>query len=303
MRDIIEMWKKRPSFLTAMVNNRARLLTTLGGALLIFVFWQLSLILVPMTFAAVSRVLLAQSDTLDAGQEALGISLLLIFGFGPAFIVTMLWRKIMERRAILTLFTGRRRFRWWLTACAIILIGSLGLALTIVFDSDGLGQIQARMGRLSPQDWALLALAYGVGIGVQSTFEEVLMRGWLLQHLARFLVHGAAAVVVCAIVFTASHAGAVGWATYAAALVFGLAYGWSAVRLNGLEAAIGAHIGNNLVAALLGGGMINGNAASMTGMQMVLYGLYVLGFLLFVEGWARIFPASDLGPARIGSRP
>lgn len=36
----------------------------------------------------------------------------------------------------------------------------------------------------------------------------------------------------------------------------GLAYGWAALRLGGLEFAIGAHMANNLVLAWFVGGMI-----------------------------------------------
>jgi hypothetical protein len=66
--------------------------------------------------------------------------------------------------------------------------------------------------------------------------------------------------------------------------------------LNGLEAAIGAHIGNNLVAALLGGGMITGNQANMSPTELLSYAIYILGFLLLVELGARAF-APKLSPA------
>ncbi len=278
-------------FLNAMANNRAKLLATLGGGLLIFLIWQFSLILVGRYVGPVTVVLIAKADNIAPDREALGVFLLLILGFSPAFLVMLAWRRIMERRAVLSLFTASRRFRWSITLSAIVFVTCLGLGLTTAFDAAGKSNIAARFLRLSFGDWSILFCGYGVGIAIQATFEEVFLRGWLAQHLSRFLLHSASCVVVSAMIFSVLHAGASGWATYAVALVSGLAFGWSTLRLNGLEAAIGAHIGNNLVAALFGGGMIRGNNPTMTMAEIVIYFCYILGFLLFVELWARAFPA------------
>jgi uncharacterized protein len=284
------------TFIGLMKNNRAKLLGTLGGGLLIFVVWQFSLIWVAQSVAPVTDLLLAKSDSLAARPEALGVFLFLTIGFGPALIVLLLWRKIMERRPTLTLFSGASRFRW-LFGCAFLTgMGALAIALTFCFDASGVASIKARLLRFSALEWCILTGAYAIGIGIQATFEEVFVRGWLLQHLSRFVRHPANCVLLSALIFAALHLGSPGWATYAAAFVSGLAFGWSVFRLNGLEAAIGAHIGNNLVAALLGGGMITGNQANMSPTELLSYAIYILGFLLLVELGARAF-APKLSPA------
>lgn len=282
-------------FLGLMKGNRAKTWTTIGGGILIFVVWQLALVVVILASPLARDLVIAGDVTRSAMDEAKGMAIFLLAGFGPAFIVIMAWRKLMERRRIATLFTGAKRFRWRLFFASALAVGFIALGLTLLFDTASMGEINARGAKFSAADWLILTLAYGVGISVQASFEEVYVRGWLLQHTARFIPNMLAAILVTALAFSALHAGHPGWATYVAAFLFGLAYGWSAYRLNGLEASMGAHIVNNLIGALLSGQMVSGNAPTMDASDFALYGAYVLGFLLFVEGWARFFekPSRD----------
>ncbi len=275
-------------FLSMMKGNRAGVWTTIGGGVLVLVVWQLALVLLGVFVLVVQRIMLGQ-DAPTANEEAKGMAILLLGGFGPAFIVLMLWRQLVERGSIKTLFTAKPRFRWSLALLAALFVGGLGLALTLGLDPDSVAQIKERIERFTFQDWLLLCLAYGVGISVQASFEEVYVRGWLLQHVNRIFPHVFGSIVMTSIVFSLLHVGHPGWATYVVTFVMGLAFGWSAWRLGGLEAAMGAHIGNNLVGALLSGQMISGNPPSMDLPQIGIYVVYVLGFLLFVEGWARFF--------------
>jgi membrane protease YdiL (CAAX protease family) len=143
----------------------------------------------------------------------------------------------------------------------------------------------------SLQDWLMLALAYGVGAAVQASFEEVFVRGWLLQHIAPMFGHAFWAILITSLVFCALHYGAPGWFTYALTFAMGLAFGYSVIRLNGIEAAIGAHVGNNFVSALFVGAMVSGNPETISVQEGLAYGLYLVGFLGFVEAWARLLPS------------
>lgn len=278
---------KSTNFLTSLKGNRAGVWTTIGGGMLIFVIWQMALVVVTVSFPLVGALLLNGETQASAKDEAKGMALLLLGGFGPAFIVMMAWRKMMERRRVGSLFTASSHFRWRLVGTSILVVGLLGLAVTLPFDPESVMQIEARLVRFSAQDWLMLIGAYGIGIIVQATFEEVYVRGWLLQHLSRFLPNAIVAILATSVIFSALHLGHPGWATYVATFSIGLAFGWSALRLNGLEAAIGAHIANNLIGALLAGQMLTGNAPNMDGKDFALYGVYILGFLAFVEVWAR----------------
>jgi uncharacterized protein len=268
------------NFLTMLKGNRTGVWTAIGGGVLIFVVWQLALVAVAL------GMLIDGSAAASAQDEATAMALLLLGGFGPAFLVLLAWRKLMERKRIGTLLSAGR-FRWHLVWLSALVVGVFGLAITLPFDSDSLAQIQTRLARFSVQDWFMLTAVYGVGIFVQASFEEVFVRGWLLQQLSRCISNAMIAILVTSLAFSALHIGHPGWATYVATFTMGLAFGWSAWRLGGLEAAMGAHIANNLVAALLTGQMVTGNAPTMDAEEFALYALYILGFLLFVEAWAR----------------
>jgi uncharacterized protein len=220
-------------FLTLMHANRAKVWTTIGGGILIFIIWQAGIVTVALNVPLVRAIVSKQVETLSAIDEALGMFALLAGGFGPGFLALLAWRKLMERRGVKSVFTGAARIRWPLLLTSFALVGGLGLGLTLGLDPKGSGDIAARVTRFTPREWLLLTVAYGIGIAIQATFEEVYVRGWLLQHVARFVPNAIGVVVVTALVFMVIHIGHPGWATYVAALLFGLAFGWSAIRLNG----------------------------------------------------------------------
>jgi uncharacterized protein len=304
-----------PAFVDVLKGNPSKLLSAIGGGLLVFVVWQISVgvaILLPAffdpaKFQALLEVvataaeqgtqpdmgsILTLGQDLTPAEEARYALTLMIAGFGPGFLALMAWRKLVEKRAVKSLFTQAPRFRWGLALGAIVYViiaGALAMVLDPGADTAGFDE---RAATFVPTDWALIIAAYAAGACVQATFEEVFIRGWLLQQLSRVVSLSWLGVVLSAVVFAALHYGYSGWATYAATFLLGLVFGWSALRLNGLEAAIGAHIGNNVMSAALLGTLVAGNPATMDGSEMVFYLVYALGFVGFVECWVRFGPAS-----------
>jgi uncharacterized protein len=282
------------NFLTVMKGNHIGVWTTIGAAVLIFVVWRTTVEVIALSFPFVASMFGGEVP-MPAHQEALAMGLFLLGGFGPAFLLLMRWRRAVEERETSTLFTSAAKFRWSLLWMSALVVGLLGLAITLPFDLESTQQISDRIARFTVTDWLLLAAVYGIGIFVQASFEEVFIRGWLLQHLCRFVPSALVAILVSSVIFSALHIGHPGWATLATTFAIGLVFGWSALRLNGLEAAMGAHIANNLIGALLAGQMLMGNAPTMDAADMALYAAYILGFLLFVELWARFGEKSARG--------
>jgi membrane protease YdiL (CAAX protease family) len=278
-------------FLNLMRGNRSKTWRTIAGGVGVFLVWQISLAILVLFFEPLRIMAMLKPNDLGATEEAVGAFALMVGGFGPAFLTLVLWRKYVEHMPIRTLFTGAARFRWALAFAAALAVVALSYATSAAFGQESIGPFEARMARFSAQDWLLLAGVYIVGTLVQSTFEEVYVRGWLLQHVRRFIAHGLLAVLVTAAIFSILHIGHAGWATLVITFVMGLLFGYSAWRLNGLEAAIGGHIANNFMSALLLGTMVGGNPAEIDLMEGVAYALYLLGFLGFVEAWARFGPS------------
>ncbi|GIU67514.1 CPBP family intramembrane glutamic endopeptidase [Candidatus Phycosocius spiralis] len=268
------------------VARRSMGITILAG-ISVFVVWQLSL----LQLQSVANFLQLQNLAQGAPREAALALLVMVGGFAPAYLALIAWRFWGEKRQVLSLFTGQRQFRWGLTLAAGSAMVALSFVSSALVNSDSLDPFSERLVAFSILDWMMLALAYGVGTVVQASFEEVFVRGWLLQHVAPIFGHAFWAVLITSLVFCALHFGAPGWFTYALTFAMGLAFGYSVVRLNGLEAAIGAHVGNNFVSALFGGAMVSGNPETISVQEGLAYGLYLVGFLGLVEIWARLLPS------------
>lgn len=284
-------------FLQVMRGNRSRTWRTIAGGVGIFLVWQIGIAILVSYYEPLQKMLLTKDPMFAASDEAKGTLALMVGGFAPAFLVLMAWRKYVERAPIRTLFTGAPRFRWPLAIAAAFAVVVLSYATSAAFDQESMGPFEARLARFTTNDWLTLIAVYTVGVLVQSTFEEVFVRGWLLQQLSRFIANGIVAVLVTSTIFSILHFGHGGWATLVVTFVMGFAFGYSAWRLNGLEAAIGGHIANNFMSALLLGTIVSGNPAEMDLLEGLAYALYLLGFLGFVEAWARFGPS----PARHGA--
>lgn len=82
---------------------------------------------------------------------------------------------------------------------------------------------------------------------LQAAAEEYLFRGYLLQAFGSLSVSRWAGVVLSALLFAGFH-GSQNLALFVDRLAFGLAAGTLVVLTGGLEAGIGAHVANNLIA-------------------------------------------------------
>lgn len=284
-------------FLQLMRGNRSKTWRTIAGGVGIFLIWQITLVILALLFEPLTRMLISKGEGFTAMDEALGALALMVGGFGPAFLALLAWRAYVEKAPVRTLFTGEGQFRWSLAVAAALAIVALSFLTSAAFAQESMGPFEERLAQFAPTDWLMLAGVYLIGTLVQATFEEIYIRGWLLQHVQRFIAHGFVAVLVTAVIFSMLHIGHPGWATYVVTFAMGVAFGYSAWRLNGLEAAIGGHVANNFMSALLLGTLVGGNPAEMDVMEGVAYAVYLLGFLGFVEAWARFGPS----PARQGA--
>ena len=175
---------------------------------------------------------------------------------------------LVQRRPIGSVVSVLGRPRWrWLFTCAGL---AVGMMVTSWVMSNALTALttKASFGWPAWAGWhAFLvpALVIVLLVPFQSTAEEFLFRGWLLQAVAsctletRTGVIGRAlsvvfrtpwpAIVISAATFTAGH-GYTGWAMLDI-FCFGAVGAWLAIRTGGLETSAALHITNNLFAFLL----------------------------------------------------
>ncbi|MFN3512465.1 MAG: lysostaphin resistance A-like protein [Phenylobacterium sp.] len=155
------------------------------------------------------------------------------------------------RRPLRSWITAAPRFRWpllaWAAAYTCIGVAVLMAAEALFRGAPEMPIFQADAGAGLRLAYALAAL---LGFLVAAAAEEVIFRGYLLQQIRAFVANPWVAVAGSAAVFALFHLEFDPVALIARFLA-GAAFAWAVLRLGGLEFAIGAHLGVNLMIALV----------------------------------------------------
>ncbi|MFE0171632.1 CPBP family intramembrane glutamic endopeptidase [Streptomyces sp. NPDC059002] len=194
----------------------------------------------------------------ETGQALLSLALVL-----PVVLLAAHW---VQRRPAGTVSSVTGRLRWgWLGRCLLVglplVAGSFGIMLLLPGSADGEpagGAEWAGLGNF------LLGLAMVcVLVPFQAAAEEYAFRGWLTQAVGSWCRSPWVAILPQAPLFAAAH----GWGTpwgFADLVVFALVAGVLTIRTGGLEAAIGLHVLNNLLALGVSAGIAGALASDET---------------------------------------
>jgi uncharacterized protein len=241
-----------PDFLAA-VGDRDRDLRRIG----------LMLLLAPVA-AAITAFLAILLTTLGSGpampweREGPAVmrsgAFVIVLGISLAAMAVGLvsTASLVFRRPFRSFVTAAPRFRWGLLIWGIC-VTLWGLAAISLID------VRMRGGELEPPildaaiPWTLrleYVAAITLGFLVAATAEELVFRGYLLQQMAAFSHRIGLAVLGSSLAFALIHL-EFAPAALAARTLTGVAFCWAALRLGGLEFAIGAHLANNLLLGLV----------------------------------------------------
>ena len=176
----------------------------------------------------------------------------LLFPFLLVFIVFLLAIKWFHRRPILSVFTTRNRFDWgrvFLSFFLVFIILLITTGIQIYFSEDIIWNLE--WVRFIP-----LVIISIVMIPFQTTLEELLFRGYLMQGLKTKLGSNIIAVLLSGCCFGLMHIGnpeieVIGYHVLSYYIIIGIFLGCLAVFDNGLELSIGFHAANNIFAALI----------------------------------------------------
>lgn len=191
----------------------------------------------PGAFADTARMLLAYEVPFGLVVGHAGLAMLIPISLGLVVFVHRV------RPGHLSSVRGRIRWRWfWIT----LAIGFASLWLVLVVQN--LVTPGGPRWAITPQAGALwFILVMLVTTPIQAAAEEYFFRGYLMQSLGSMVSSPWFGIVVSAAVFTLFHASS-DVALVLDRFAFGVLAGWLVVRTGGLEAAIGAHIANNVSA-------------------------------------------------------
>jgi len=163
-----------------------------------------------------------------------------------------------------------RPIRSLITTAPRLRFGQLLLGLTLSAGLVGISAYALDPGSLKPLSGmpltglAVSFLAMLVGFSIQAPAEEIIFRGYILQVAMRGFRSVWAAACLSVVLFTLAHFG-YGIESAISSLTFALGMTVVVVLLGGLEFAMGAHIGNNLIIALLFQDLSDANAPSASG--------------------------------------
>ncbi|MFH8773856.1 lysostaphin resistance A-like protein [Streptomyces sp. NPDC017958] len=181
------------------------------------------------------------------------VDLLLLALATPVVLLAVRW--IGQRPAgTVSSVTGRLRWRW-LTLCVLTALPIVGLAMggMLLLPADGGEEFRWAGWPVFGPALAMLVVL----VPLQAAAEEYVFRGWLTQAVGAFLRSPWCALLPQAGLFAAAH----GWGTpwgFADLVVFGAAAGWLTWRTGGLEASIGLHTVNNILAFAFSAATVDG---------------------------------------------
>ena len=226
---------------------------------LLFFGWQLigviPLVLVAYSYSEnyeeFSRAALDNFMTL--GIDSNLFLILMIFTFFGGLVFLLLGIKFIHQRKILSVFTSRSKLDW----NRILFAFSFWIILGLVTFADSY--------YYAPEDYVLnfklvpfviLVLISFLLLPLQTTMEEVLFRGYLMQGFGIWFKKGIVALLLTSVIFGLLHGAnpeveKLGWITMIFYIGTGLLLGIFALMDEGIELSLGFHAANNIFAAIL----------------------------------------------------
>ncbi|MGZ3901719.1 MAG: CPBP family glutamic-type intramembrane protease [Bacteroidia bacterium] len=173
-----------------------------------------------------------------------------VFALGALFIVV----KRVHKKPILSIITAYSKLRYKRFFTAFGVWGALLIISVIVayqVDPSGVSL------QFKPAEFLILVLVCVFLMPVQTSTEEILIRGYLMQGLALTFKNGIIPLLITSLLFGFLHmenpeAKTFGWQLMLPYYsLFGLFLGLLTLLDEGLELALGIHCANNLISSLL----------------------------------------------------
>lgn len=179
---------------------------------------------------------------------------LTLFSFTVGFFALLLCVRYIHQKTYISIVTARRKIDWKRFFFGAGIWGALTLITFIVqYATTDSSEIQFQF---EPMRFLGLLAVSLVLFPFQTSFEELLFRGYLMQWVALLFKYRWVAVLLTGLLFGAMHGanpevGAYGmWVAMPQYILMGLILGYVAVKDDGMEISLGLHLANNILAAL-----------------------------------------------------
>ena len=182
----------------------------------------------------------------DFGKGLFTYSLVLVI-FGLALSAFLLVASKLHQRTKMSFISTKGTFSWRQYFIGFLAWGSLLFIGSTIFDYQKLEDFVTNFNLFR---FASLLLLGFVAIGVQSFFEEVVVRGYLLQGMHLLIKKVVTLVILNSLVFGVLHFG-YGIESFLSSWAFGVAFAVIVMLQNRIEFVSGAHNANNLILAVI----------------------------------------------------
>ena len=210
---------------------------------------------------AINYVLTINSDIdVDVAMsqmiEQVGSNITLIILLLPlvvGFFVVLGWTFLIHRQSITSLTTSRSKIDWRRILFAFFLWGSITVFFTLL---DVYASPEDYVWNFNLEKFIPLAIVAILLIPLQTSFEEFLFRGHMMQGLGILTKNRWLPLVVTSVLFGLMHianpeVGKLGFGLLVYYIGTGFFLGILTLMDEGLELALGFHAANNLITALL----------------------------------------------------
>ncbi|MDC7997948.1 CPBP family intramembrane glutamic endopeptidase [Gilvibacter sediminis] len=177
----------------------------------------------------------------------------MLLGFAVGLLALFLWVKYVHKQSITSLTTSRKKIDWGRFWFGFLLIGVTTTVLTIM---DYYGNPDDYVLQFDAKLFAILALIAVIFIPLQTSMEEYLFRGYLMQGIGVMSRNRWLPLLITSFIFGMLHyfnpeVDKLGNIVMVYYIGTGLFLGIITLMDEGMELALGFHAGNNLIAALL----------------------------------------------------
>lgn len=182
----------------------------------------------------------------DFGKCLFTYSLVLVI-FGLALFAFLFVASKLHQRPKMSFISNKGTFSWRQYFIGFLAWGSLLFIGSTIFDYQ---KLEDFVTNFNLYQFASLLLLGFVAIGVQSFFEELVLRGYLLQGMHLLIKKVVTLVILNSLIFGVLHFG-YGIESFLSSWAFGVAFAIIVMLQNRIEFVSGAHNANNLILSLI----------------------------------------------------
>ncbi len=247
------------NFIEQAYKGRNDLIYYFATLALVFVGWQI-IGIIPLVAVAYYHAG-SYGDFMDGAENAfatMGINsnlylFVMILTFAFALFSLLIGVKYIHKRTLTSLVTARKKIDWKRFAYAFgiwIIISLISISM------DYISEPESFVWNFKPLPFLILVVISFLFLPIQTSFEELLFRGYLMQGFGTLFKNAIYPLIITSVIFGMLHyfnpevqkLGSVILIYYVAT---GLLFGIVTLMDDGTELALGMHAANNIVAAVL----------------------------------------------------